>query len=746
MPTPSQTPRTSTSLLWHPTDYLRVLYKRRWIAIPGFLLVFLSGTVNSIRTVPIYEAQTQLLIEKDARRPTSINSVLQEQDSWYGDDFLPTQVRILRSRSLAEEAVKALDEQNKPERIPAGPGFTLSVGSLVSAAQHAISPLFASEREASAAPAAQVASDELERAGRVARFLGGQDVVPIRTSRLVDLRFRSPDANYAMRAANEWARQYVIQVTKFRTDASGEAGSFLQTQLDEQRKKLNLAQTALQEYRERFGVAAVNDSQNIVIQQLTALTTNVTEARVELVGKEANFRQLEGIRTAGGSLESLPQVVASAAVQAQRDRIAAFRQEEAQLVSQNFGPEWPALRSARESLVRAEEDLRIQVTQIAGAIEAEYQAAQARVRDLEQQLASQQGRAMAGGQKAIEYNALEREAQSAQQLYDMLLKTVQESAVAQDFQGTNIRVVDTAQYPTYPVLPQTRRDVTMAAAMGLLLALGLAFGFEYFDSRIKSPDEVKAFLQLPFLGMIPNLAAAKNGTGEAPMLDPNVAPSFAEAIRAVRTAVLFSSAEEGARSVIVTSTGPSEGKTLISSSLAISLAQAGQRTLVIDADMRRPRLHEALGRSQEPGLSNVLVAEASLADAARQTEEKNLWVLSAGHIPPNPAELLGSKKFIALLADLKRRFDWIVIDAPPVMPVTDASVLAHSAGAVVFVVGSEMTPRQSATAALDQLRQANAKFVGVVLNRVNVHRHAYYYAPYYRKEYGKYYQRSPKRA
>jgi capsular exopolysaccharide synthesis family protein len=438
-------------------------------------------------------------------------------------------------------------------------------------------------------------------------------------------------------------------------------------------------------------------------------------------------------------------VVASAAVQAQRDRIAAFRQEEAQLVSQNFGPEWPALRTARESLARAEEDLEIQVKQIAGAIESEYQAAQARVRDLEQQLAAQQSRAMAGGQKAIEYNALEREAQSAQQLYDTLLKTVQESAVAQDFEGTNIRVVDTAQYPTYPVLPQTRRDVTMAAAMGLLLALGLAFGFEYFDSRIKSPDEVKAFLQLPFLGMIPNLAT-KAGAGEAPMLDPNVAPSFAEAIRAVRTAVLFSSAEEGARSVIVTSTGPSEGKTLISSSLAISLAQAGQRTLVIDADMRRPRLHEALGRSQEPGLSNVLVAEASLADAARQTEEKNLWVLSAGHIPPNPAELLGSKKFLALLADLKRRFDWIVIDAPPVMPVTDAAILAHSAGTVLFVVGSEMTPRQSATAALDQLRQADAKFVGVVLNRVNVHRHAYYYAPYYRKEYGKYYQRSPNRA
>jgi capsular exopolysaccharide synthesis family protein len=335
------------------------------------------------------------------------------------------------------------------------------------------------------------------------------------------------------------------------------------------------------------------------------------------------------------------------------------------------------------------------------------------------------------------------EADSHKQLYDHLLQSVQESSVAQDFQGTNIRIVDEAQFPRGPVLPQTRRDIMMAAAGGLLLALGLAFGFEYFDSRIKSPDEVKAFLQLPFLGMVPNVAGT---AGEAPMLSKDVPPSFAEAIRALRTAVLFSSADEGARSVIVTSTGPSEGKTVISSSLAISLAQAGQRTLVIDADMRRPRLHEALGRSQEPGLSNVLVTEARLADAARQTEEKNLWVLAAGQIPPNPAELLGSRKFDELLADLKRRFDWIVIDAPPVMPVTDASVLAHRAGAVIFVVGSEMTPRQNAGAAVDQLRGANAKFIGAVLNRVKIEKHSYYYSPYFRKEYAKYYQRSANRA
>jgi capsular exopolysaccharide synthesis family protein len=157
-------------------------------------------------------------------------------------------------------------------------------------------------------------------------------------------------------------------------------------------------------------------------------------------------------------------------------------------------------------------------------------------------------------------------------------------------------------------------------------------------------------------------------------------------------------------------------------------------------------MHEALGRSQEPGLSNVLVGDTALPDATRVASVNNLWLLSAGHIPPNPAELLGSRKFEMLIGELKRHYDWIVIDAPPVMPVTDAAVLAHLAAGVLFVVGAEMTPRRSAIAAIDQLRGAHAKFFGAVLNRVNVERHAYYYAPYYRKEYGKYYQRSANQA
>jgi capsular exopolysaccharide synthesis family protein len=738
-------PRTATSLLWHPTDYLRVLYKRRWVAIPGFLLIFLSGTVNSIRTVPIYEARTQLLIEKEARRATTINTVLQEQDSWYADDFYPTQQRILQSRALAERAAMELQKDAKPEKVPAGPRYTLSVGSVVGAVQSGISSLMSSGPNVDAGPMTAQQEHDANWRRTVDSVQGGLTVVPIRASRLFDLRFRSPDPDFAQRAANAFAKAYSDQTIDLRAGASGEATKFLKEQLEDQKAKVLASQQALQTYRAKNNAAAVDDRQNVTIQRLTALTANVTQAKIELVDREARFRQLQGLRTSNETLESLPEVVGNEYIQSVKARIDQLSEEETRLMAQNFGPEWPALVQVRQSMATQRKLLAGEIEKIASSIEAEHQSAQAKVTNLEQQVAREQGAAMSIDQKAVEYSALEREASSAQTLYESLLQSVSQSTMAGDFKGTNVRVVDRAEFPEWPVLPQSRRDITMAALGGLVLALGLAFGFEYFDSRIKSPDEVKAFLGLPFLGMIPSVTT-KDPNGEAPMLSPDVPPSFAEAIRAVRTAVLFSSADEGARSVIVTSTGPSEGKTLISSSLAISLAQAGQRTLVVDADMRRPRLHEALGRSQEPGLSNVLVGEASLADAARQTQEKNLWVLSAGHIPPNPAELLGSRKFDELMADLKRRFDWIVIDAPPVMPVTDAAVLAHGSGGVLFVIGSEMTPRQSATAAVEQLRGASAKFIGVVLNRVNVHRHGYYYSPYYRKEYNKYYQRSANRA
>ena len=246
------------------------------------------------------------------------------------------------------------------------------------------------------------------------------------------------------------------------------------------------------------------------------------------------------------------------------------------------------------------------------------------------------------------------------------------------------------------------------------------------DSRLKNPVEVSRHLQLPFLGMVPALF---DESAKDPLINNGVPAHFSESLRTVRTNVLFSSAEEGIRSLTVTSTGPGEGKTLVASNLAIGLAQAGRRVLLIDADMRKPRVHTVFNKSQQPGLSNVLVGRAKFSESVLSTKVPGLWIVPAGAAPPNPSELLGSKRFADLMASLGQKFDWVIIDTPPVMAVTDSAVVAHLTTGVLFVVGADMTSRHAAQRAVEQLDRSHARFVGVVLNRVDLKHNAYYYAP-----------------
>jgi capsular exopolysaccharide synthesis family protein len=371
-------------------------------------------------------------------------------------------------------------------------------------------------------------------------------------------------------------------------------------------------------------------------------------------------------------------------------------------------------------------------------VKNEYLAALAKENALTAALNAQKGDAMAMNRKEIDYSVLDRDVQSSRQLYDNLLQRAKETGVSTELKTSNIRVLDRAQTPLKPVSPQKPLNMLFALFGGGFLACGLVFFFEYLDSRIKTPDEIRAHLGLPYLGLLPALDS-KHLSGKYPLVSNGVPANFSEAFRAIRTNVLFSSAQEGSRSIVVTSTGPGEGKSVVASNLAISLADAGQRVLLIDADMRKPKAHEIFTLSQEPGLSNLLVGNALASESVRKSTVAGLWILTAGRVPPNPAELLGAQRCRHLIASLGDHFDWIIIDSPPVMAVTDAALVAHGASGVLFVIGAEMTSRHAAKRAVDQLEQASGTFIGAVLNRVDLQHNAYYYSWYYRREYASYY-------
>jgi capsular exopolysaccharide synthesis family protein len=244
------------------------------------------------------------------------------------------------------------------------------------------------------------------------------------------------------------------------------------------------------------------------------------------------------------------------------------------------------------------------------------------------------------------------------------------------------------------------------------------------------------------LGLIPTIPGKSITSGESPLINNGVPANFAEAFRTLRTNILFSFADDGPRSFVITSTSPNEGKTLVASNLAVAFAQTGQRVLLIDADLRRARVHEIFNRSQEPGLSNVLVGDTKPTEAIGKSVVPGLWILPAGRMPPNPVELLGSPRFKSFLASLPEQFDAVVIDSPPVMAVTDAAVLSHMASAVVFVVAADRVSRDTAYKAIERLQHARAHIVGAILNRVDLQRNGYYYSQYYRADYNQYYASS----
>jgi len=713
----------------HLSDYLRMLYKRRWVAGTAFSIVVLLASVYTFTTEPAYDARVQILIEKEDANVVTFKEVFAQNQ--VTADYYQTQYRILQSRALARRTIDALHLWNHPTFNPP-PDDSVTLRGLVSMPVSLVHSWFSRS-----VPAEPPQADETRiQSSTIDRFLDGLIVSPIRDSRLVDLRYRSPDPELSANIANTLARSYIEQNLEFRFLSSREASDWLGQQLAAQRVQVEATEQALQRYREANDAVSLEERQNIVVQKLTDLNAAVTRAKTERIQKEAAYNQIRAVHDDPAALETLPAIVANVFVQQQKAELANLQREQAQL-SDTLGPRHPAMLKLGIAVETANAKIERDIGMVVQSIRNDYEQALAQEDSLNDALGQQKLEALELNRKGIEYGGLARDAAANRQVFESLMQRTKETGISGDLKTSNIRIVDTAETPRSRSEPNVRSNMLLALLGGAALAIGLAFFFEYIDDRIKSPDEVKQQLGLPFLGMVPALfdKAITN-----PLISNGVPGNFSESIRALRSNLLFSSTEEGGQSIVVTSTGPGEGKTVVATNVAIALAQTGERVLLVDADMRRPRVHEMFDRPQVPGLSNVLVGDAKASAAILETGVPGLSVITAGVTPPNPAELLGSKRFRDFVAALPERFEWVIIDTPPVMAVTDSSVVAHFATGVLFVVGAEMTGRGAARQALEQLAHAHARFIGAVLNRVDVQHNPYYYSQYYRREYGTYYQ------
>jgi len=717
----------------HVLDYVKMIYKRRWIALTAFLVVVLSVSVYTFTAVPIYQARVEIMIEKEESNAVSLKEVLEQNQ--YEDDYYQTQYKILQSRALARRTIDALQLWNHP-RFAAPAATGPRPDRLIDAPKRWVRAIFGSAKELQP----PLPDETRAQSAIIDRFLGDLSVTPIRNSRLVDVKYESPEAQLSATIANALADAFIGQNLEFKFLTSKESADFLGERLAEQRKQVEKSEQAVQRYREQTDSVSLEDKQNIVVQKLTELNGAVTRAKTERIQKEAAYNQIRSLQNDRAALDTFPAILTNTFIQQQKGELANLQRQQAQ-ISDKLGPRHPEMVKLGLAIQTAEAKVQGEISKVVQSMRNDYEQSLAQEQSLTRALEQQKTDALALNRKGIEYNVLARDAASNRQIFDSLLQRTKETGISTERKTSNIRVIDKAETPRSPISPNTRINLLLAVVGGGSFAIGLALFFEYLDNRIKSPDEVKEHLGLTFLGMVPALF---DSPSESPLVnDGHVPNNFVESFRAIRTNLLFSSADEGSRTVVITSTGPSEGKTVVSSNLSAVLAQAGQRVLLIDADMRKPRVHKVFGLAHAPGLSNVLVGNAKTSECIQTTSVPGLWVMSAGANPPNPAELLGSTRFKDLLASLGKHFDWVMVDTPPVMAVTDSSVVAHLANGVLFVVGAEMTSRHAAQRAIEQLQHARAKFIGGVLNRVDLHHDPYYYSQYYRREYADYYQSTP---
>ena len=719
-------------------EYLRVLRKRKWTVAAVFTLIVLTVTIYSLSATPIYQASTRLIIDKENPNVMSIDEVMAVDAS--GTDYYQTQYKIIESRTVARDVVETLRLQESEEFSPEPADDFLSrwkraVFGTLNVWTRSLTELFQTQDNR---PSKASFKDD---ARIIDAFLGRVTVEPIRSSRLVDIRFEAKDPVLATRIANTIAKVYIDKNLETKLDAVQDAVAWLHERIEDERRKVEAAEQALLGYKEKHSIITdfSSDTERVTAQKLAQLNEQVVEAESRRVEAETRYHQARALEGSPDMLDSVPEVLQSGLIrEIKKMEVELFKRLSE--LSKKYGQKHPRMVAIESELATLEKRKAQEINRIISSLKNEYQVALAREQSLKQALTRQKQETLNLNQKAIEYNVLKRQAESARQMYELLIKRFKETQLTEDMKTGNIRIVDRAEVPRFPVKPRKKLNIVLAMVVGLLFGVGLAFFFEYLDNTIKVPEDLKRYLNLPFLGPVPVMDRdAQSGAEDVPaelvtLHSPKSTAS--EAYRGIRTSILFSSADEPPQVILVTSSGPQEGKSSTSVNLAIAMAQAGGRILLMDGDMRKPRLHHLFKLSRDRGLSNVLVGESNVKEAIFESGVANLDVIPCGPIPPNPSEILGSRRMEKLLEVLRSSYKRIIIDSPPITAVTDAVVMSKMADGCVLVVRSGDTPREIVQNGLHKLQAMGAHVLGAVLNGVNMGKEGYSYYQYYYYYYG----------
>jgi capsular exopolysaccharide synthesis family protein len=722
----------------HLRDYWYVLRRHRWIVLTCFLVTVITVVTATFVQQSIYKATATIQIDRAAPKVLKFEEVSPSANK-ETDDYYQTQYKLLTSYSLAERVVKLLKLDTNPEfstsstQGPASPTWAW-LGGLVGA----IRPQPSTEQEASG----EIAATE---SPVVQRFLKKLDIEPVKNTRLVKIAFLSASPDLSAQVANAMAENFIEQSIEQKIGATKYAGDFLAKQIQDVRIKLESSDELLQQFARQKQYLVLDEKQEQTTRQLSLLTDALMKARSDRLAKEALYRQ-----TQGQDFQSLPSVLENILIGDLKKEY--FRlQAEYRKLSETFLPDYPRMVALKSNIDEVKSRLDSEVQKIVEGLRSSYEAASKSEHLMQTSVDRQKQVTLKTNDDSIQYNILKREVDINRELYAGLLQRMKETAVSAGLDSTNIQITDPAKVPLWPDRPKKLLNLTLGIVLGLSLGIGLAFFADYLDNTVNKIEEVESTFALPILGAVPALASVErrkrlkgttNNGQEAKLFElamyQDQSSLVSEAIRNIRTSLLFSLPENPPKLLLVTSAEPGDGKTGVSINLSIALSQLGGDVLLIDADMRYPDCHRILGQDRTPGLSNFLVGDAELSAAIKPTAITNLYLLPAGQSPLNPAELLGSERMKVALDLLCQQFKHVIIDAPPVLGFTDSVLLSTFAEGTLFVIRAGKTVRDAAQRAIRMLNAVNAKILGVVLNNLDLHSNGYshyqdYHDYYHRK-------------
>jgi succinoglycan biosynthesis transport protein ExoP len=729
LPLPAQGPESV-----HLLDRLNAVFKHRRLAGTAFVLVVAVMMIQTYSTIPMFEATARLQIEDEkATNLSNINDGSFNQDP---AEYKKTQFSILRSRGLGKRVVDRLGLAHASWFMGNGPRPRDPI-SLLREARGAASTWVRSlvSKPARTAAPEPLPDENAQESGLISAFLGGIVIAPEADTRLVYVKYQHSNPQFAATAANAVVEEFTKQNLEFRVQDIQKRLDWVTSEVAKQGKVLADNEAAMTNYRETNNAISLEGKQNIVGQRLTQLSETATRVRTARIQSQTVYDQIKGANPTDDSADNLSAIGNAASVVLAKNALSTAQGKVSDFEGNGFGTEYPQLKTAKTEVDNARRTMVAARAQVIESIKKEYEAAVINERGVLNELADAKSSQMDLDRKGGDYNQLQRQADSTRTLYTSLLTQQKELSVITNSRQNNVQVIERAEVPKFPYAPNPRKEWLSAIMAGIVVAFGLAFGIEYLDDTVKTPEDITRRLRVPLLGLVPAIRGDR-----VPVLTETVPHDFGEAFRSLRTSLVFTSGSEHTRVVAVTSSQPLEGKTTTAANLALALTLGGARVLLIDADMRRPGLHKTIGMQNGTGLSHLLTGQARVRDAIQRIAEPNLLVITAGRTPPNPSELLASERMNSFLQNLQNGpFDWVIIDTPPVLAVTDAVILAPKVSGVVFVIGSEMTRRVHAERALETLRASRPRALTAVLNRVDFDRNKYYYSRYYGYQYKSYY-------